>query len=120
MVYILGLNLSDNIPVSLGLQKIYGIGKNISKQLCAEVGVDIWTKLGSLSEEKIRLLTRLVRTRYLIDVELKREVYQSIRKEMDSRSYQGLRHRYGLPVNGQRTRSNARTSKLLLKKGIMS
>lgn len=118
MVYLLGLNLSEKIPVGLGLQQVYGIGKKLSKKLCEDVEVEYWSKLGVLSEDKIRAISRLVRRRHIIGVELKREVYQSIRKKMDNRSYKGLRHRYGLPVNGQRTRSNALTSKTLLRKGV--
>ena len=84
MVYLLDTNISDKIPIGLGLQKIYGIGKKLSKKLCKDVCIAYWNQIGTVSEDKLRDLTRLVRRNYIIGVELRREVYQSIRKEMDS------------------------------------
>lgn len=118
MVYLLGLNLKGDEAISVGLQKVYGIGKSRSKVLCKSVGVDIWEKLDNVSEAKLREIARIVRLKYMIGVELRREVFQKVRGEMDSRSYRGLRHRYGLPVRGQRTRSNGRTAKVLLRKNL--
>ena len=116
MVYLLGKNLDDNKAVCIGLKNIYGIGFSRAKQICKKVGINPWEKFGQIHSNKVREIIREVRLNYTIDVELKRAVYNSIRKEMDLRTYKGLRHRYSLPVNGQRTRCNARTSKQLLKK----
>jgi small subunit ribosomal protein S13 len=116
MVYILGKNISDKKAVCIGLKSIYGIGDSRAKDLCKKVGLNPWMKLEEVGSNKIRDLVREIRTSYIIDVELKRFVQGAIRKEMDLRSYRGLRHRYSLPVNGQRTRSNARTAKHLLRK----
>lgn len=117
MVYLLGHNIDENKAVCVGLTKIYGIGKSRAKQLCKKVGIDPWSKMGSLSMYKVRELAREIRAKYVIDVELRRYVYNTVRKEMDMRSYKGLRHRYRLPVNGQRTRSNGRNAKFLVGKG---
>jgi len=118
MVYLLGINVEGKEAISVGLQKVYGIGKSRAKRLCEAVGVGMWDRLDGVPEEKLREIAKIVRLDYMIGVELKREVYQRVREEMDSRSYRGLRHRYGLPVRGQRTRSNARTAKVLLRKNL--
>lgn len=116
MVYILGKDISEKKAVCIGLQNIYGIGLSRAKHVCKKIGVNPWKKLEQVNASKIREIIKEIRSSYMLDIELKRATTNAIRKEMDLRSYKGLRHRYSLPVNGQRTRSNARTAKQLLKK----
>jgi small subunit ribosomal protein S13 len=115
-VFLLGRNFEGDTAVCLALRKIYGVGKKRSMDVCEETSVSPWAPLGSLSKNQLRDIATLIRGKYTIDLDLKREVYGAVRREMDLRSYRGLRHRYGLPVRGQRTRSNGRTGKALLRK----
>lgn len=115
-VFLLGRNFTGDTPVCLGLRQIYGVGKKRSLLVCESIGITPWIPLESLTKNQLRDIATFIRSRYTIDLDLKREVYSAIRQEMDLRSYRGLRHRYGLPVRGQRTRSNGRTAKALLRK----
>jgi small subunit ribosomal protein S13 len=96
MARIAGVNLPAQKHVWVGLQSIYGIGRTRSKQVCESAGVKSNTKIRDLSEA---------------EVELRREIGIAIKRLMDLGCYRGLRHRRGLPLRGQRTRTNARTRK---------
>jgi len=115
-VFLLGRNFDGKTAVCIGLRKIYGVGKKRSLEVCKGASVSPWSPMESLSKNQLRDIAVAIRSNYTVDLDLKREVYGSIRREMDLRSYRGLRHRYGLPVRGQRTRSNGRTGKALLRK----
>ncbi|HEX7326524.1 MAG TPA: 30S ribosomal protein S13 [Rhodanobacteraceae bacterium] len=110
MARIAGVNLPVNKHVWIGLQSIYGIGRTRSRKICAEVGIDPTVPVKSLSEGEVENLRRAV-TKYTVEGDLRREVGISIKRLMDLGTYRGLRHRRGLPVRGQRTRTNARTRK---------
>lgn len=110
MARIAGVNLPVSKHVWIGLQSIYGIGRTRSRKICGEAGVDPTTLIKSLSEGEVENLRREV-AKFSIEGDLRREVGISIKRLMDLGTYRGLRHRRGLPVRGQRTRTNARTRK---------
>ena len=110
MARIAGVNLPVNKHVWVGLQSIYGIGRARSKTICIEAGVDPSTPIKSLSEGEVEKLRQSV-AKFAVEGDLRREVGISIKRLMDLGTYRGLRHRRGLPVRGQRTRTNARTRK---------
>ena len=110
MARIAGVNLPVQKHVSIGLQSIFGIGRSRAKQLCVSAGVDPTTKIKSLTEAEIEKLRAEV-AKFTVEGDLRREVGMSIKRLMDLGTYRGLRHRRGLPVRGQRTRTNARTRK---------
>ncbi len=110
MARIAGVNLPVHKHVWVGLQNIYGIGRSRSHMICESAGVDSTMQIRSLTEEQVEALRREV-TKFVVEGDLRREVGMSIKRLMDIGSYRGLRHRRGLPVRGQRTRTNARTRK---------
>jgi small subunit ribosomal protein S13 len=110
MARIAGVNLPVQKHVSIGLQSIFGIGRSRSKQLCLAAGVDPTTKIKSLTESEVEKLRHEV-AKFTVEGDLRREVGISIKRLIDLGTYRGMRHRRGLPVRGQRTRTNARTRK---------
>ena len=110
MARIAGVNLPVQKHVWVGLQSIFGIGRTRSKQLCGVVGVVPSTKIRDLTEAQVDQLRSEV-AKYVVEGDLRREVGISIKRLMDLGCYRGLRHRRGLPLRGQRTRTNARTRK---------
>ncbi|MFT3792689.1 MAG: 30S ribosomal protein S13 [Rudaea sp.] len=110
MARIAGVNLPVQKHVVIGLQSIYGIGRTRSKQVCEAAGVNPATKIKSLTESEVEKLRAEV-AKFIVEGDLRREVGISIKRLMDLGTYRGLRHRRGLPLRGQRTRTNARTRK---------
>lgn len=110
MARIAGVNLPVHKHVWVGLQSIYGIGRTRSKKICVEAGVVPSTKIRDLSEPEIERLRAEV-GKFTVEGDLRREVGMAIKRLMDLGCYRGLRHRRGLPLRGQRTRTNARTRK---------
>ena len=110
MARIAGVNLPVQKHVWVGLQSIFGIGRTRSKLVCEAVGVAPATKIRDLSEPEIERIRAEV-AKYTVEGDLRREVGMSIQRLMDLGCYRGLRHRRGLPMRGQRTRTNARTRK---------
>jgi small subunit ribosomal protein S13 len=110
MARIAGVNLPTQKHVSVGLQSIYGIGRTRSKLVCQSAGVKPTTKIRDLTEAEVEKLRAEV-TKFTVEGDLRREVGISIKRLMDLGCYRGLRHRRGLPLRGQRTRTNARTRK---------
>jgi small subunit ribosomal protein S13 len=110
MARIAGVNLPVQKHVVIGLQSIYGVGRTRSKQICESAGVNPATKIKSLTEAEVEKLRAEV-GKFVVEGDLRREVGMSIKRLMDLGTYRGLRHRRGLPVRGQRTRTNARTRK---------
>ncbi|MFZ1829298.1 MAG: 30S ribosomal protein S13 [Candidatus Competibacteraceae bacterium] len=110
MARIAGINIPVNKHVVIALQSIYGIGKTSARQICdaAHVAPDI--KVRDLDEAQVDALRAEV-AKHIVEGDLRREVSMSIKRLMDLGCYRGLRHRRGLPVRGQRTRTNARTRK---------
>ena len=110
MARIAGVNLPVQKHAWIGLQSIFGIGRTRSKLLCGAVGVNPATKIRDLTESQVDHLRSEV-AKYVVEGDLRREVGISIKRLMDLGCYRGLRHRRGLPLRGQRTRTNARTRK---------
>ncbi len=110
MARISGVNIPVHKHVWVGLQSVYGVGRSRSKKICADAGVVPSTKVRDLSEADVEKLRAQV-GKYTVEGDLRREVGISIKRLMDLSCYRGLRHRRGLPMRGQRTRTNARTRK---------
>jgi small subunit ribosomal protein S13 len=110
MARIAGVNLPLNKRVEIGLTYIHGIGSSTAKSILAETGVSPDTRVGDLTEDEVIKLRDAVDT-HPVEGDLRRERSQNIKRLMEIGSYRGLRHRRGLPVNGQRTKTNARSRK---------
>lgn len=110
MAIIAGVNIPDNKRLAVALTKLYGIGTNNARRLVREVGLEHNPRVRELSEEDLaRIRSAIDRAGILIEGDLRREVQMNIRRLIEIQAYRGLRHRRGLPVRGQRTRTNART-----------
>ncbi|MDE2251090.1 MAG: 30S ribosomal protein S13 [Gammaproteobacteria bacterium] len=110
MARIAGINIPMNKHIVIGLTHIYGIGRARALDSCAAAGVDPTTKVKDLTEAEVTAL-RAQLSRYPLEGDLRREVSMNIKRLMDLGTWRGMRHRKGLPVRGQRTRTNARTRK---------
>ncbi len=110
MARIAGVNIPDHKHLVISLTAIYGIGRSRAREICEAVQIDPATKVKDLSEEQIDKIRAEV-DKYTVEGDLRREVSMNIKRLMDLGCYRGLRHRRGLPVRGQRTRTNARTRK---------
>lgn len=109
MARISGVDLPREKRVEIALTYIYGIGLYTSKQILAETGVNPDTRVRDLSDEEANRLREVIDRDYRVEGDLRREVSMNIKRLMDIGSYRGMRHRRGLPLRGQRTRTNART-----------
>lgn len=110
MARIAGVNIPDNKHTVISLTYIYGVGKTRAKGLCQGTGINPETKVKDLSEEQLDALRNEV-AKLVVEGDLRREVQMSIKRLRDLGCFRGLRHRHGLPVRGQRTKTNARTRK---------
>jgi len=110
MARIAGVNIPDNKHVVISLSYVYGIGSTTAKQLCETTGIAPGTKVSDLSEESLDALRNEI-AKLNVEGDLRREVSMNIKRLMDLGTYRGVRHRRSLPVNGQRTKTNARTRK---------
>ena len=110
MARIKNIELPNEKQVWIGLTSIYGIGKNLGKTICEDAKVDAAKKVKDLTEEEIASIRKEVE-KYLTEGDLRREVQMSIKNKMEINCYEGIRHKKGLPVRGQRTSRNARTRK---------
>ena len=111
MARIAGIDLPPNKQVWVGLTYIHGIGRTRSKQILAKAGVDETTKVRDLTEEEALAIRQVVQEEGRVEGDLRKEVAQNIKRLMEIGSYRGVRHRRGLPVRGQRTKTNARGRK---------
>jgi small subunit ribosomal protein S13 len=110
MARIAGVNIPDNKHTVISLTYIYGVGRSQAQRLCADTGVAESTKIGELSEGEMDSLRTRV-SDMMVEGDLRREVSMNIKRLMDLGCNRGLRHRRGLPLRGQRTKTNARTRK---------
>ena len=110
MARIAGINISPNKHVVIGLTYIYGIGLTTAQKICSKTGIAPNEKISSLSEDQLETIRSEVE-HYSVEGDLRREVSMSIKRLMDLGCYRGIRHRRGLPLRGQRTKTNARTRK---------
>ena len=112
MAIIAGVNIPDSQRLEIGLTSIYGIGRSTSKKIVSDVGMEDSTRVRDLSDEDLaRVRSAVERTGLLIEGDLRRETQLNIRRLTDIQTFRGLRHRRGLPVRGQRTKTNARTKR---------
>lgn len=109
MARIAGVDLPRDKRVEIGLTYIYGIGRSLSNEILQRTGVDPDRRVKDLTEAEVARLREMVDRGYRVEGDLRREVQMNIKRLMEIGCYRGLRHRQGLPVRGQRTRTNART-----------
>jgi small subunit ribosomal protein S13 len=111
MARISGVNIPLNKRVEIGLTYIYGIGRSTSNELLAKLGIEPDRKVRDLTEEEVVKLRDLIDSDVIVEGDLRRERSQNIKRLQEIGCYRGLRHRRGLPVRGQKTKTNARTRK---------
>jgi small subunit ribosomal protein S13 len=110
MARIAGINVPDHKHAVIALTAIYGIGRQTASEICVKVGIKPSIKIKELSEEQLEAIRNVV-SKMTVEGDLRREVSMNIKRLMDLGCYRGIRHRRGLPLRGQRTRTNARTRK---------
>ena len=111
MPRIAGIDIPGNKQVWVSLQYIYGIGPTVSQSILAQTAITPDTKVNDLTEEEVNRLREAIDRQYKVEGELRKEINFNIKRLIEIGSYRGTRHRRGLPVNGQRTRTNARTKR---------
>ncbi len=111
MPRIAGVDVPNDKRIEISLRYIYGVGPHLARLVLKEAGVDPNTRAKNLTEDEVTRIAGVIDRNYLVEGQLRRQVQQNIARLRDISSYRGLRHRRGLPVRGQRTRSNARTRK---------
>ena len=111
MPRVAGVEIPDDKPTLISLQYIFGVGAKIAGDICRRVGLEEQTRARDLTEEQLSKIASMLDSEYVIEGQLRRQTQQNIARLRDIGSYRGLRHRRGLPVNGQRTKTNARTRK---------
>ena len=111
MARIAGVDLPKNKRVVIGLTYIYGIGRGSASKICTDAGVNEDTRVSDLSENDVKKIRALIQNDYKVEGSLKAEINMNIKRLMDINSVRGYRHHRGLPVHGQRTKTNARTRK---------
>ena len=111
MARIAGVDLPRHKHIVYALPYIYGIGNTLARKICIQTGISVTKLTEELTENDIKKIRELIEREYKVEGDLKRELHTNIKRLMDLGCYRGLRHRKGLPVNGQRTHTNARTRK---------
>ncbi|MCD7746819.1 MAG: 30S ribosomal protein S13 [Firmicutes bacterium] len=111
MARIAGVNIPNQKRVEVALTYIYGIGQTSATKICAETGVNPDTRAKDLTEDEIAKLRDQIENHYVVEGDLRRDVALNIKRLVEINCYRGIRHRKGLPVRGQRTKTNARTRK---------
>jgi small subunit ribosomal protein S13 len=111
MARIAGVDIPREKRLEVALTYIFGIGRTTSQQICEATGISVDTRVRSLTDEEVVRLRGWIDSNLKVEGDLRRDVAQDIKRKMEIGSYQGIRHRRGLPVRGQRTHTNARTRK---------
>jgi small subunit ribosomal protein S13 len=111
MARIAGTDLPRDKRVEIGLTYIFGVGRSTSRKVLADLEIDLDTKVRDLTDAEVVKIRQYVDSNLTVEGDLRRDVAQNIKRKIEIGSYQGLRHRRGLPVRGQRTHTNARTRK---------
>ena len=111
MPRIAGVDVPNNKPIGISLTYIYGIGRSTATKVLAHAGIDWQVRAGELTEDELSRIVSIIDKSYMVEGELRRLVTQNISRLREIGCYRGIRHRVGLPVRGQRTRTNARTRK---------
>ena len=111
MARISGVDIPREKRLEISLTYIFGIGKPTAQRICKDLGLDVNTRVRDLTEDEVNQIRGWVDTNITVEGDLQRDIQQDIRRKIEIGCYQGLRHRRGLPVRGQRTHTNARTRK---------
>ena len=111
MARIAGVDIPREKRLEISLTYIYGVGRTTSQQVCAATGIDMNTRVRDLTDEEVVRLRNWIDANLKVEGDLRRDIAQDINRKKEINSYQGIRHRRGLPVRGQRTHTNARTRK---------
>lgn len=111
MPRIVGVDVPRDKRVEIALTYIYGIGPTSSRKIVAQAGIDPATRMRDVTEDEAARLREIIENNYVIEGDKRREIASNIQRLVEIGTYRGMRHRRGLPVNGQRTRTNARTRK---------
>jgi small subunit ribosomal protein S13 len=111
MARISGVDIPREKRLTIALTYVYGIGRTTAQQVCAATGIDESTRVRDLTDEEVTRLRAHIDATLKVEGDLRRDVQQDIKRKMEIGCYQGIRHRRGLPVHGQRTHTNARTRK---------
>jgi small subunit ribosomal protein S13 len=111
MARIAGVDLPREKRVEIGLTYIFGVGRSRALDACVSLDIDPNTKVRDLTDDEVQKIRQFIEANFRVEGDLRREVSQNIKRKVEIGSYQGLRHRRGLPVRGQRTHTNARTRK---------
>jgi small subunit ribosomal protein S13 len=111
MARIAGVDILREKRLEISLTYIFGVGRSTSQKICDELGLDRNTRVRNMTEEEVDKIRRWVDANLTVEGDLRREVTQDIKRKIEIGCYQGIRHRKGLPVRGQRTHTNARTRK---------
>ncbi len=111
MPRVIGIDIPDKKRLEISLTYIFGIGRKLSNEIIVKLGLDPNMRAHNLSEDDIARLNATLQSEYAVEGDLRRQVQNNIKRLISIHSYRGMRHRLGLPVRGQRTRSNSRTRK---------
>ncbi|SHH45184.1 30S ribosomal protein S13 [Tepidibacter thalassicus] len=111
MARIAGVDLPRDKRAEIGLTYIFGIGRATSNEILKKAGIDVNTRIKDLTEEEVNTLRKIIDSEYIVEGDLRREIALNIKRLRDIRCYRGIRHMKGLPVRGQKTKTNARTRK---------
>jgi small subunit ribosomal protein S13 len=111
MPRVIGIDIPDNKRLEVSLTYIFGIGRRLSNQVIEKLGLDKNVRARELNEDQIARLNALLTSEYIVEGDLRRQIQNNIKRLIGIHCYRGMRHRLGLPVRGQRTRTNARTRK---------
>jgi len=109
MARIAGVDLPDKKRLEIALTYVYGIGKTRAKEILEKTGIDGMKRVGELTPDELNTIRKFIEQNYKVEGDLRREVAVNIKRLMDMGCYRGIRHRLGLPVRGQRTKTNAKT-----------
>jgi small subunit ribosomal protein S13 len=111
MPRVIGIDIPDNKRLEISLMYLYGVGRHLSNEVCAKLGLDPNMKAHKLTEDDIAKINAMLTSQYVVEGDLRRQVQNNIKRLISIHCYRGTRHRLGLPVRGQRTRTNSRTRK---------
>jgi small subunit ribosomal protein S13 len=111
MPRVIGIDIPDKKRLEVSLTYIYGVGVELSKEIIAKLGLNPGMKAQELSADDIAKLNAILQSEYVVEGDLRRQIQNNIKRLVSIHSYRGMRHRLGLPVRGQRTRTNSRTRK---------
>lgn len=111
MPRVIGIDIPDNKRLEISLMYIYGLGRQLSNEVIKRLGLDPNMRANKLTQDDIARLNGLLQSEYVVEGDLRRQVQNNIKRLISIHSYRGMRHRSGLPVRGQRTKTNSRTRK---------